>query len=179
MRGKYGELARKTCLNFMKEPLLVAGAAALSVFVTAITLGLMGLVMFAGMAEIFRKLDKDEKISINDVFFKSGKTFVLFVLGLIIGLCAGIGFVLLIVPGLIVAALWIFAPYHVAFEGLSIKEALGKSYSRVMGEGVWKHVVIITMLLLLNIAGANIFLAGLLLTHPFTAGFLYYLYKEG
>ena len=73
--------------------------------------------------------------------------------GILLGIAIGIGFVLLIVPGLIVLTLWIFVIPAIVLENRGIGEAFGRSRELVRGNG-WNvfGVIVLTFVLLLGVS---------------------------
>lgn len=57
----------------------------------------------------------------------------LVVVGVVIGVCGGVGIFLLVVPGVFVLTRWAVAPAAVAVEGRGASSALGRSWSLVRG----------------------------------------------
>lgn len=73
--------------------------------------------------------------------------------GILLGIAIGIGFLLLIVPGLIVLTLWIFVIPAIVLENRGIGEAFGRSRELVRGNG-WNvfGVIVLTFVLLLGVS---------------------------
>jgi hypothetical protein len=71
--------------------------------------------------------------------------------GILLGLAIGIGFLLLIVPGLVALTLWIFVIPAIVLENRGVGEAFGRSRELVRGNG-WSvfGVIVLTFLLLLG-----------------------------
>lgn len=73
--------------------------------------------------------------------------------GILLGIAIGVGFLLLIVPGLIVLTLWIFVIPAIVLENRGIGEAFGRSRELVRGNG-WNvfGVIVLTFVLLLGVS---------------------------
>lgn len=73
--------------------------------------------------------------------------------GLVLGLAIGVGFLLFIVPGLVVLTLWIFVIPAIVLEKRGIGEAFGRSRELVRGYG-WNvfGVIVLTFVLLLGVS---------------------------
>jgi hypothetical protein len=73
--------------------------------------------------------------------------------GILLGIAIGVGFLLLIVPGLVVLTLWIFVIPAIVLENRGIGEAFGRSRELVRGNG-WNvfGVIILTFVLLLGVS---------------------------
>lgn len=84
------------------------------------------------MGYVFLKLKNKEVTDFKDVFAYINKFLPLFLQGLIIGLTVGFGLILLVIPGLLVATLFIYAPFYLAYENKGIIESLKLSYRTVI-----------------------------------------------
>ena len=73
--------------------------------------------------------------------------------GILLGLAIGIGFLLLIVPGLVVLTLWIFVIPAIVLENRGVGESFGRSRELVRGNG-WNvfGVIVLTFILLLGVS---------------------------
>ena len=73
--------------------------------------------------------------------------------GLLLGLAIGVGFLLLIVPGLVVLTLWIFVIPAIVLENRGVGESFGRSRELVRGNG-WNvfGVIVLTFVLLLGVS---------------------------
>jgi uncharacterized membrane protein len=78
-----------------------------------------------------------------------------------------IGFILLIVPGIIIAIGWSFAPYLVIEQGAGPIDALKRSWELTRGNR-WKLFLLGLALIGINILGVCALLVGLLVTLPVT-----------
>ena len=82
-------------------------------------------------------------------------------------LCVLIGFVLLIVPGIILAIGWQFAPYLVVEQGAGPIDALKRSWELTRGNR-WTLFLLGLALIGLNLLGLCALVVGLLVTLPVT-----------
>jgi len=80
--------------------------------------------------------------------------------GLVVGIGVAVGFVLLIVPGLILLTIWAVAIPTVVLERRSVFEALGRSRELVRGHG-WQVFGVLVILLLIQLV-ATLILVGVL-----------------
>ena len=73
--------------------------------------------------------------------------------GLVLGLAIGVGFLLFIIPGLIMLTLWIFVIPAIVLENRGIGEAFGRSRELVRGHA-WNvfGVIVLTFVLLLGVS---------------------------
>ena len=70
--------------------------------------------------------------------------------GIVAGIAIGIGFILLIVPGLFLITIWALAAPVVVIERKGVMDSLARSRGLVRGHG-WQVFAVIVVLLLLNI----------------------------
>lgn len=87
--------------------------------------------------------------------------------GILTGLIVLLGFILLIVPGIIFALRYMFVPYIVMDKGLMPMDALRES-ARITYGHKWELLGLFLLLALLNILGFICLLVGLLVTVPIT-----------
>jgi len=175
-------LVVKTCVKkswkiLCKEPLLLMGAALLGAFITAITFGILGMVIYTGLAAMVIKLEKGPKPGVKDIFQYMNKVLFLLVLAIIMGVSVMIGIALLVVPGLIIAALWMYAPLAMAFDDMDIVESLKYSAAMVNANGLLEHIVIVLIISVVNMLGAQLAGIGFLVTFPLTSGFVGLMYN--
>lgn len=76
----------------------------------------------------------------------------LFLVGLVAGLAIFVGFLLLIVPGLILITIWSVAAPVVVLEGKGVFEALGRSRELVRGNGWQVFGVLVALLAIILVA---------------------------
>jgi uncharacterized membrane protein len=113
------------------------GMVALSIFIAAY--GLLVLpVIYYGSAQLYLQYMRDERADIRGVFGGFQTNYLNIVLAnlLVFAIC-GIGFVLLIVPGIIFACRLAFVPYLVMDKGLDPVGAIEKSWNMTRGHG-WR-----------------------------------------
>jgi len=146
--------------------LIYAGIALLTILLVAL-LGWLGVLLAAlvGIAGAFwlqgtlieavRDVrDGRADLSVGDTFERVFPVLNRIVIaGILLGIAIGIGFLLLIVPGLIVLTLWIFVIPAIVLENRGIGEAFGRSRELVRGNG-WSvfGVIVLTFILLLGVS---------------------------
>ncbi len=96
---------------------------------------------------------------------------------ILIGLVIIVGFILLIVPGIIFALMYMFTTFIVIDRGLGPLDAMKESKSITHGHK-WPLLGLGCVLLLINIAGAIALLVGLLVTIPVTSLAFTHAYRE-
>jgi uncharacterized membrane protein len=87
---------------------------------------------------------------------------------ILVGLLIIVGFILLIVPGIVLALMYMFATFIVIDRGLGPIDAMTESNSITRGHK-WPLLGFVCILALINIAGAIALLVGLLVTVPVTS----------
>ena len=169
--------AGRAFVVFFRYPWLFILSSLAALALSCATLGILAPVMWLGMGDMFLKADRGEKPSAEDLFNHLNRTLMLDILGIIIGLSVMIGGILLLVPGLIVAALWIYAPYYMANRETGVVESLKLSSVAVNKNGLLAHITIVVTLWLIMSIGFNTVI-GALAAYPLCAGFTAFLFDE-
>ncbi len=128
---------------------LVAASSTLSFLSTFITL--VGTFIFTGaIVELVADIqDNRRDASIGELFSPVFPVLgQLLLVGIVAGICTGIGFVLLVIPGLILLTIWAVAAPVVVLERPGGLGALGRSRELVRGNG-WRVFAVIFVLFLL------------------------------
>ena len=169
--------AGRAFVIFFKYPWIFILSSLAALALSCATLGILAPVMWLGMGDMFLKADRGEKPSAEDLFNHLNKTLMLDILGIVIGLSIMIGGILLLIPGLIVAALWIYAPYYMAGRETGIIESLKLSSTAANKNGIFAHITIAVTLGLILSLGFNTVI-GALAAYPLCAGFTAFLFEE-
>jgi hypothetical protein len=117
---------------------LFANTGNFVLFLAGVVISLIAEVLFAGYVV---KLVQDVRDGTRDfdvgVLLSAATPYIgtLILLGIVAGIAIAIGFVLLIVPGLILLTIWSVAPPSVVVEGKGVFESLGRSRELVRGNG--------------------------------------------
>jgi len=160
-----------------KEPVFILLAGLTAGMLSSVTLGILYPVMAAGLSNVIIKTSAGEKTDFQDLFKFMNLLAPMFGLGLLIFLMSAAGLVFIIFPGLVIMALFVYAPYYMAFENKGIMDSLKLSAKAVVANNLMGHVVIVLVLWLVNLIGIQI-LIGWVLTFPLTVGFLYFLFEQ-
>jgi hypothetical protein len=83
------------------------------------------------------------------------------------GVAIALGLLLLIVPGVVLMVLWMYALVFLVDRNLSFSQAMGASKQLVGGSGFWNHLVILLVVVVLNSLAGGLAGLGTLLTAPF------------
>jgi hypothetical protein len=168
----------KAVWQAMKDaPLLVFGSAAIAGLLSALTLTVLGLTMWTGLAYVMKKAGKDEKKDFNLLFKFMGKMPYLFALGVLMSAASFLGLLFLIIPGIFIMALFIYAPFYLAFEDKGIIESLRLSSTTAIEHNLMLHVVFVLVLWLINLIGMQLFI-GWIITLPLSVGFMILMFEE-
>ncbi|MCL5019848.1 MAG: hypothetical protein M1426_05230 [Patescibacteria group bacterium] len=129
-----------------------------------------------GLIKISLEFVDKKKPKFSDLFHT--KNLVNFILvSLIRGVVTLIGFILLIIPGIIFSIRLQYATYLVIDKNLPPVDAVKKSWDMTRGN-VWNLFFFIILLVLVNILGALLLLVGLFVTVPLTMIATTFVYRK-
>lgn len=130
-----------------------------------------------GMVSISLKLVENKKPAYKDLFFLDWKLiFVYVIANLVRSIAIFVGFILLIVPGIIIAIKLQFIDYLIVDKKMGF-ESINKSWE--MTKGVkWNLFVFGILLCLINVLGFLALLLGLFITLPLSMVATAYVYKK-
>jgi uncharacterized membrane protein len=153
-----------------------AGIMAWNTLAAAYALLVVPVIIY-GAQHAYLKYMRDDRADIRDVFsgFKTNYLNIILANLLVVAIC-GIGFVLLLVPGVVFACRLSFVPYLVMDKGLDPVGAIEKSWNMTRGHG-WRifamYLVAIPLLVFgLVLLGIGLFFAALIVSCAFAS--LYY-----
>jgi len=150
--------------------------------VSFLTLGILAPVTMAGYIQsILLMLRDGREPKIQDIFSQMGLFFPLFGFGIVVFLFTLIGFVLLVLPGvLFIIAVLFFCFYMIPLmtdQKLGLIEAIKKSYAMSLEGNKLDHLVTIILFVGITAIGSSIFI-GLLFTQPLATVFFLSVYEE-
>jgi hypothetical protein len=129
-----------------------------------------------GLVRISLEFIDNKKPEFSDLFYT--KPLVSFILSsLIRGVITFIGFILLIIPGIIFSIRLQFVPYLVVDKNLAPVEAIKESWEMTKGN-TWNLLFFGILLFLINVLGAICLLVGLFLTVPLTMLATTFVYRK-
>ena len=133
--------------------------------------GIAGIViagpLLAGFFIVAFKRMQNQAAEFGDFFLGFNRFLPFFLVNLVTGLFVGLGFILLIIPGIYLAVSYTFALPLIVDRDLDFWQAMEASRKVVTRD--WFNVFVLVLLLfLLNLAGAIVLLIGLIFTVPFT-----------
>jgi hypothetical protein len=126
-----------------------------SLVVTALGIGTLTVLMgplWAGFyLMILKQIRTGEKSKFDDLFLyfnRAGRLILLFYIKII---CMTFGFFVLIVPGILISTIWMYAYIIAADKDVHASDALSQSYKLVTDHVFWKHLVLIIIIAFLEI----------------------------
>lgn len=146
-------------------------------YVLAIIFWVVGMIMGIGVIKISLMLSRDQKPEISELFSNGSLIIKYLVAVLCVGLASLIGFILLIVPGIIVSVMLSMAKYFVVDKEMGPIASLRASQALTKGAR-WQLFVFGAVMLLFNIAGLLCLVIGLLVTIPASSIAAVYVYDQ-
>jgi len=146
-------------------------------YLLSIALWVAGVIIQIGFIKISILLSRDQKPAVKELFSNSS-LFLKFVLG---SICYGLavigGFILLVVPGIILIIMLEMYAYFIVDKNMGPIESL--KASRALTKGVrWQLFCFGALILLLNLAGLLCLVVGLLFTIPASSIAAAYVYDQ-
>lgn len=157
---------------------IVASTVISSVPIFGWALGLvLSPVLSAGFYLVYQKLDKGETAVLGD-FFKSFDHIVqLAILGIVVGICTGIGFILFVLPGIWFAIAVSLSGLLVVLLRFEFLDAI-KGSIKIVNQNWFSFFALFFLLVLLNIGGLIAFGIGMLVTLPVSYGIVYACFRD-
>ena len=126
-----------------------------------------------------RKFDLHQNIEFSDIFvhYKNGKFLNLFLVTLIVQIVGSIGFMLCIIPGFIVFAMWMLAVPLIIFGSADIKDALNYSM-KLAFKSFGGFFTVLLMCIGVIIVGLLLCCIGVIAAIPLVYIIIYVLYKD-
>lgn len=143
-----------------------------------VSLGILAAPTMTGVMMMYVRARQGEKPEFNDVFRYLNKTIPLLIATIVLVVLIGIGFVCLVVPGLVFMAWWMHVLLLMADGGLGLGAAMRESRRSVSAGGVGVHILLFAILCVLMAAGSALAGIGVLLTGPLTTGALAMAYAD-
>ena len=108
-----------------------------------------------------RKADK--KVELNDMFKMLGKFWPLLGLFFLQGIAIFAGLLLLIVPGILLMALWLYTYFIMVDKNKGVMDSLKASWNLVKGKGLWINLALAIIYLVLSGVSGQIPVVGWLI----------------
>ncbi len=136
---------------------------------SVVTLGILYGPLSAGLYVMaVRRVRQNRTAEIGDVFWGLSHFWRFFGAALLLLILIGIGFVFLIIPGLLLATIWIYTFPVMVDRDMGVFDAMAESRRLVRENGFGQHLVMVLLLIALSIAGSVAGGLGHLLTLPLT-----------
>lgn len=151
----------------------------LLLFIISIGLWVLGMVVQIGVVKMLLKFVDGQKGMISDLFsyFDLMMIFKMFVGTMMYGLLVMIGFILLVIPGIIFLVRFSYYMYFIVDKNMGPVDALTKSWEITKGNTLLL-IGFVLALFLINVVGALLILIGLLVTIPLSMVSAAYVYRK-
>lgn len=116
-----------------------------------------------GVSYAYLKAARDQNLQIDDMFAGFKNYWNAIGTGLLVGIIVGVGFILLIVPGIYLACKLAFTPYLVVDRKMGVIKAIEESWRMTGGHG-WKVFLIGLLAIPIGIAGLICFGVGIIIS---------------
>lgn len=147
----YSGIFRDAWRIFVKDIGVLIIATFIAGALTAATIGVLGGSLFGGLyLMILRRLRDGHAPEIGDVFACMSRWVDLFIATLAMAILIALGLIIFIVPGLYLAALWMYVIPLMVEKELDFGAARKQSRAMVETGGVWDRVVIVIVFWLLQ-----------------------------
>jgi uncharacterized membrane protein len=128
----------------------------------------LSILIKIGLTKLFLKVTDGQPTDWKEIFKHRELFFVYLGTSILYGLGIVVGTILLVIPGLYFVFTYMFAPVLVIDKNIGIKEAFKRSAE--MTKGVkWSLLWLMLVLVATNLAGAFVFMVGLLISIPVTS----------
>lgn len=140
--------------------------------ISVASLGILALPLYGALMMMYVAADAGRKIEIGQIFKYLNQTVRLFIALVILAVLLAIGFICLVIPGLILAARWFYVVQLMIDQDMALGEAMSRS-ARMTADrgGVLLHIVAFVVLAVLGAVAARFHGIPGLVTFPLTAGF--------
>jgi len=141
-----------------------AGLTGLILSIISIAFGLLIINPIGyGQNYAYLKAARDDKVDIQDIFAAFQNYWNAVAASLLVAIIVGIGFILLIVPGIIFACKLAFVPYLVVDRKLSVMKAIDTSWNMTNGQS-WRVFLIYLLGIPIVIAGLICLVVGVIIS---------------
>lgn len=143
----------------------------------AIVFWIIQVIVGMGLVKITIEFVENRKPKLSDLYREYPLFFKYLAGAILAGVIVGIGFILLIIPGIIFSVKLKFVGFLIIDKGLGPIEAIKQSWKITKGQ-VWNLILLSLALTGLNILGMLAFLVGLLWTIPTSSIAEAYVYRK-
>ncbi|MEW5909088.1 MAG: hypothetical protein AB1659_04745 [Thermodesulfobacteriota bacterium] len=176
---KHLETAWNLTLKFIVPLILIT---LVMLLVSFFTLGILAPAVMAGYTQsLLMLLRSGREPKIQDLFSQMRLFLPLLLFGIICFIAVMIGFVLLVLPGILIIAAVLFCCFYMiplmTDKEMGLMEAIKKSYAIAMEGNKGEHLVAVIIFVGITAIGGSIFI-GSLFTQPLATIFFVSLYEE-
>lgn len=150
------------------EAFLVGGI--ITMVIGGVTLGILLAPLAVGLQMMYVRAGRGERVSSGDVFRYLNKTLPLLFGAIALLVLVGIGFILLVIPGLIALAWWMHALPLMADREMGLGEAMRVSREACAEQGLLITVVFILVIGFIGALGGAAWGLGAVVTVPLSTG---------
>jgi hypothetical protein len=163
---------------FVKDIAALIIGIILAALLSIVSLGILfGPTYGSLLLAVIRRVREGRPMEFGDVFLAFDRFGTLFLAALVLAILLAIGYVLLIVPGLLLTAIWFYVFPLIVDKGMGLGEAMSESKRLVMKNGFGLHIAIVIIVgLATSIVSGITGGVGWLLSGPLTITFLIALY---
>lgn len=152
------------------------------VAVSSLTLGILAPVTMAGYTQSLLQLIRNgREPKVQDLFSYMNLFLPLLGFGIAVFVATSIGFMLLLVPGIIVVVAVTFCCIYMmplmTDKNLGLVDAIKESYAMARSGDLVDHVVVVVIFMAISMIGGTVFI-GVLFTQPLATLFLLSTYEE-
>jgi uncharacterized membrane protein len=157
-------LARDSWQLFREHALTFVLASVLTSLLGALSLGLLAGPLIVGMFSLVRRARQGEAVRVEQLFERFDSFVPSAIALLLVALAAGVGFLLLVLPGVLVLLFASYALQAIAYERLQAVAALKRSVAIARAHFLTTLLLAAAMSVLQSVGGSVVF--GLLLSTP-------------
>jgi len=151
-----------------------------AVVLSIVSIGILAGPLLGGVFKmVSRRVREGRPAEIGDVFAGFDRFWTLFAAFWVLGIIVAIGYLFLIIPGLLLSAIWLYVFLFIVDRDMSLGEAMSASRELVMRTGLWLHVAVVLLIGIVSAIVGHITGIGFLLTYPLSVTFVAALYFRG
>lgn len=154
---------------FVKDVAPLVVGALIVLVLSIVSLGILAGPLWGGLYRMIVMRVRDGRpADFGDVFSAFDRFWTLFAAAVVVGILVAFGLLLLILPGLLLAAIWLYVPLFIVDRGMSLGDAMRASRELVARSGLWEHVVVVLLIAVITFLVGTVVGIGFLLTWPLT-----------
>jgi hypothetical protein len=155
---------------YIKNFIIIILGTLVAIALGMLTFGILYAPLLVGVQMLFVKAKRGQPLRFTEIFSPIKRFFSLFFGCIWIAILITIGFILLVVPGLIWMSWWIFALLFIYDKGMGIGQGMAASKQIVRKNNLWLHLILIILTCVVAQLGYYVFVIGYLFTLPLALG---------